>query len=334
MATKMKSSDRLDKNSIDIENNKTYLQKFENVDIAKALKAIANQKIIHYPIDIDFDIEAILEYVNGNDAEKKMLLWHVSEYGTHSLAERNSFIWNTGEFNCWVNHTQPDMLGYVIEIKGNEDGKIFGNVYELDHKAHIEHVRETALPAQTVTIHYANKDDKTISIQDYDEKRNYFMSENGWVTDIRFTPENESELDVILAHESNQRKQTPVGNFKEHIESLIDARINKEAERICSRINTLSEPNSPDKALFMVRLSDEFTSLASSKDQSRLFDILPYEDKAFSQIKGKKGIFVMLENKEVMKPSIKKKILDAEKEVNKHQKKISEKSKKTDREEL
>jgi len=179
------------------------------------------------------------------------------------------------------------------------------------------------------TINYSNGNVNTVSIQDYDTKPQHFMSESGRVINTRFTPENESELHAILEHENNQRKQTPVGNLKEHIESLIDNRINEEAERICSQMSALSKPNSPDKALFMIRLSDEFTSLATSLDQDRLFNILPYEDKAFTQVNGKKGIFVTVTSNEVEKSSIKKKILDAEKQVVKQQKSTSKKSEKS-----
>lgn len=46
------------------------------------------------------------------------------------------------------------ILAYAVELTGRERGKIRGNLYELDYAAHFRHIREQALPADTVTLFY------------------------------------------------------------------------------------------------------------------------------------------------------------------------------------
>ena len=319
---------------IETANNGTYLQKFEDVDVLKTLKAIADQKIVHYPNDIKTDMERIPKFIATGNPEMKMLLWHVSDYGTHIIPERDTFIDDTGANSTWTNYLRPGMLSYAVEISGMEAGIVKGNVYELDHLAHVAHVNETSLPFNLVTISYEDMHDVVVSRKEFDVDRHKLMSESGNVKNLRFHPENANEIATILEHEQNQREQTPVGNFKDHIKSLVDSRVKGEADRVCGEMQGLTEPNSPNKTHFMVKLSDEFMRLASSKDQSCLFDALPYKTKTLTNIKGEKGIFLTVTKDEIQKPSVRKQLAAAAKEAAKQQKTAPDKSAKKDREVL
>ena len=292
-----------------------YLQKFQDVDVLATLKAIAAQSIIHHPKDMDIDVEFIRRYAVGDDPEKKMLLWHVSAYGTHHLFERDTFVVGTRDNNCWLNYTYPDMLGYAVEITGMENGKVKGNVYELDHKEHMAHVRRAALPAQTVTISYEDGRDTTVSRREYDDDRHRLMSESGNVTDLRFHPEDESVLAAVLRREQRHREETPKGNFKTHMKKLADNRVQAEAERIVTKFKEKNEPDSPGKTHFIVPLSSDFQFLASSKDLESLFDALPYKTKTITALKGEKGLFATVAKDELQKSSVRARLAQATKEV-------------------
>lgn len=319
---------------VEAANNGTYLQKFEDVDILKTLKTIADQKIVHYPNDIKTDMQFIPKLIASGDPEMKMLLWHVSDYGTHIIPERDTFVSDTGANNTWTSYLRPGMLSYAVEISEMEAGIVKGNVYELDHTAHVAHVKDTALPYKLVTVSYEDMHDLVVSRKEFGTDRHKIMSESGNVKNIRFHPENENELATILEHEKKQREQTPVGNFKDHIKSLVDSRVKSETDRICSEIQGLTEPNSPNKTHFMVKLSDEFMCLASSKDQDRLFDALPYKTKNLTNIKGEKGILLTVTKDEIQKPSIRKQLADAAKQAAARPAKEPDKSAKKDREVL
>ena len=212
---------------IETTDNGTYLQKFENVDILKTLKAIANKTIVHYPNDIKTDMDIIPKLAASGDHEKRMLLWHVSDYGTHINPERDTFFIESGAFGTWTNYLRPGMMSYAIEITNVDNGIVRGNVYQLNHEAHVAYVKENALPSSLVTIHYTDEPSKTVTRQTFDADRTKLMVESGNVTHLRFYPENDKELSAILECQQKQREQTPIGNFKEHIKSLPDNRANQ-----------------------------------------------------------------------------------------------------------
>lgn len=311
-----------------------YLRKFADVDVLATMKGIADQNIVHYPNDIKTDMELIPKFVAKGDAE---LIWHVSDYGTHILPERDAFVIGTGEHSTWTNYLRPDMLSYAVEITGMENGKVKGNVYELNHAEHVEHVRNTALPATSVTISYADGRDTTVSRREFDDDRHRLMSESGHVSGLRFHPEDESVLAAVLRREQRQRAETPKGNFKSHVKKLAENRVQAEAQRIVEAIGDISEPNSPNKTHFMVPLSHEFLFLASTKDHDRLFDALKYKTMNLTNITGEKGIFVtvtkdeILKQRDVQKPSIMGQLEAAKKEAAARPK-AAEQSKKHDKE--
>ena len=315
-----------------------YLKKFADVDVLATLKAIADQVNVHYPNDIKIDMEHIPKLVAKGDPELKMLLWHVSDHGTHILPERDAFVSGTGEHSTWTNYLRPGMLSYAVEITGMENGKVKGNVYELNHEEHVEHVRHAALPATTVTISYEDGREDTVTRRVFDDDRHRLMSESGNVTGLRFHPEDESVLANLLRREQRHRTETPKGNFKPHLKKLADNRVNTEAERVVAAFKELTEPNSPNKTHFAVPLSRDFMYLASSRDQDRLFDALPYKSKAITGLKGEKGLFVTVAKDELLKqsekaqkPSVLGQLAEAAKEAAARPK-AAEQSKKHDKE--
>ena len=80
------------------------------------------------------------------------------------------------------------------------------------------------------------------------------------------------------------------GDFKAHVTALHDSRIETEARRIVDKLKDLSAPNSPNKTHFMVEISPHFDALASTKDNDRLFAMLPYKSLCFTSIKDRHGI--------------------------------------------
>jgi hypothetical protein len=79
---------------------------------------------------------------------------------------------------------------------------------------------------------------------------------------------------------------------------LDDGRICDEAKRIAGEFQKLTEPNSPEKFHFIVKLSQDFCAAATSRDCERLFDFLPYKSFATGGIMGKQGVYAMLPKEE------------------------------------
>lgn len=133
------------------------MQKFENVDILACLDAVMKQNTGFYQSDFEIDKEIIHKAAASPDREDKNLLWLSRPSGTHCFRERDVFLKDTRPYNTWKFHgqqTRDRILAYAVELTGRERGKIRGNLYELDYAAHFRHVREQALPADTVTLFY------------------------------------------------------------------------------------------------------------------------------------------------------------------------------------
>ena len=86
-----------------------------------------------------------------------------------------------------------------------------------------------------------------------------------------------------------------------------DSRIETEARRIVDKLKDLSAPNSPNKTHFMVEISPHFDALASTKDNDRLFSMLPYKSLCFTGMKDRHGLYAVIgkdenRDKEVRRP--------------------------------
>ena len=105
---------------------------------------------------------------------------------------------------------------------------------------------------------------------------------------------------------------------KPTVTALHDSRIETEARRIVDKLKDLSAPNSPNKTHFMVEISPHFDALASTKDNDRLFAMLPYKSLCFTSIKDRHGVYAMInkdERRDVSirkpRPSIRKQLADS-----------------------
>ena len=91
--------------------------------------------------------------------------------------------------------------------------------------------------------------------------------------------------------------------------------IQAEAARLLGRLQSEREPNSPGGTHFMAQLSPDFLIRASTKDQNRLFAMLPFKSLSFSALKDRKGIFAFIQKDEnrdqplrQRKPSVRNKL--------------------------
>ncbi|MCE4768793.1 hypothetical protein LV595_19520 [Clostridioides difficile] len=283
------------------------MQRFDNVDVLAALNAIMKQNTGFYQSDFKYDKEIIARAAASPDAADKTLLWLSRPSGTHCFRERDVFLKDTGAHNTWRFHkeqTRDRVLAYAVEITGVEDGKIRGNLYELDYAQHYQRVKEQSIPADMVRLTYA-----------YGEKeqpvKDFFDSSPdprlGKYQGYEILPNDPEALRDVLQAEQRSRDGLTPGDFKAHVSALHDGLIEHEARRIVERMKGLDNPNSPNKTHFMVELSPAFMQLANTKDTNRLFSMLPYKTLSFSSIKGRRGTYALIgkdesRDKEIRKP--------------------------------
>lgn len=198
--------------------------RFEGVDILDALGQIMELHTQHYKDDFDLDKELIPKLAVSADPEDKRLLWMSRPCGTYTLRERETYLDGSYENNVWKYYheqSKDPVLAYALSIKGIQDGKVVGNLYPLDYPAHVESVKLLACPIERVTVTFEDGAIVTLPYQTRRQFINELSPEHGTPKFMRYEPESEQELAMILKRERFKRSyQVRPGNLKEYIDSL------------------------------------------------------------------------------------------------------------------
>lgn len=196
------------------------MQKFENVDILKSLKAIMQTHTEHYQSDFDIDIKTLKQAAKSQNPEDKKYLWLCRTSGTWCLRERDIFLKGSREHNTfcfYAEQTRNKILVYAVELTGIDRGKVTGNLYELDYQKHYQHVKDASLPTGNTKLVYEHGErtqeaGRRIS-GDADPALGKFLT-------FEEQPKDPAALRGILWDEQYHRDHFDAGNIKEHIEKL------------------------------------------------------------------------------------------------------------------
>lgn len=286
------------------------LQKFENVDVVASLEAIMKQNTAFYQSDFEIDKQILQKAAISPIPEGKRLLWFSRPSGTCCFRERDVFLKDTRQHNTWRfygEQTHDTILAYAVELTGTEQGKIKGNLYELDYPQHFREVIEKSISADNYTLLYEHGELTKPAGQYFDGNTDPQLGKF-----IRFEaqPNDPEALKSLLGEQKKKRIQHTPGDFKSHIDALHDRRIETEARRIVENMKRLGAPDSPEKTQCAVEISPYFVPLATDKDMERLFSMLPYKSLSFSTLEDRHGVYALIDkserNKEMKKsrPSV------------------------------
>ena len=299
------------------------MQKFENVDVIAALDEIMRQNTAFYQSDFDIDKGITQRAAASDQAVDKTLLWMSRPSGTYCFRERDVFLKDTRQHNTWQfygEQTRDKILAYAVELTGTKDDIIRGNLYELDYQQYYRHVIDAALPVSVNRLFYEHGSRDIPAEQYFDGSPDRVL---GDFLRYEAQPYDPVVLQEALQQEQHSREQARPGDFKAHIIASHDSRIETEAQRIVDKLKDLSAPNSPNKTYFMVEILPHFDALASTKDNDRLFAMLPYKSLCFTGIKDWHGVYAMIgkdERRDVSirrpRPSIRKQLTDSKRAAN------------------
>lgn len=196
------------------------MQKFENVDILKSLKAIMQTHTEHFQSDFDIDVKILKQAAKSQNPEDKKYLWICRPAGTWCLRERDTFIKDTREHNTfcfYAEQTRDKILAYAVELTGIEKGMVTGNLYELDYQKHYEHVKDASVPAGDTKLIYENGE----RTQEAGKRiTGDASSDLGKFVNFEEQPKDPAALRGVLWDEKYSRDHFDCGNIKEHIETL------------------------------------------------------------------------------------------------------------------
>lgn len=138
--------------------------RFEDVDLLGALSRIVDLHTQHYKEDFDLDKELISKLAVSDRSEDKQLLWMSRPCGTYTLREREVYLDGSHENKVWrfyQEQTNDPVLAYAISLKEVRDGKIFGNLYPLNYREHVERMKKLTCPIGNVAVAFADGNGRT-----------------------------------------------------------------------------------------------------------------------------------------------------------------------------
>lgn len=250
------------------------LSKFDHMDIFASLAVIMKQNTGFYQSDFEIDKRIIAEKAASIAKEDKTLLWLSRPSGTYCFREYDVFIRDTDQNRTWrfyKEQTCDPILAYAVELTGVQEGKVMGNLYELDYTQHYERVRENAVDAGKVRLVYEHGTREQPAGEIFNA---YLDSRLGRLKDLEVIPKDPEALKSLLREEKRERDMMIQGNFGAHIETLHNRLIEREVQRIMNEKKNFSACSGIDNSDFMAELSPVFKRLASDKDIDRVFSIL------------------------------------------------------------
>lgn len=180
------------------------MKKFIDCDVIAVLYEIMIRHTEHYQNDFDVDIEIITDAADSNKAGDKKLLWFSRSSGTTCVQERNVYIKDTYAHNTWVyygDNTCDPIKAYAVEISGAENGKVIGDLYELDYLQHFRQIKAKALPIHAMQLTYKNGEEKVVT---YGSDRQRYVNDRN-VKLVNYLPKDNIELNDILGEAQAQR---------------------------------------------------------------------------------------------------------------------------------
>ena len=195
------------------------MNKFENIDLIDSLRRIMETNTVHYQSDFKYDENNLRVAAISDNAEDKDLLFMSRRHGTYLFSEAEVFKKGTFAHETWKYYSdQPDsIIAYAVTVKGMENGKAVGDLYELDYAEHVKHVENTAVDADTKTLHYERGNfDVPIDKKFTGAPHPKF----GYLVSYKTKPSDPQQLKAVLADERRSHEALKPGDIDRHISKL------------------------------------------------------------------------------------------------------------------
>ena len=300
--------------------NPDGLQKFMNVDLETVLPQILAQKTAFYQKDLTYALDTMREGAATEDPAKRNFVVIFRQSGVECLNERDMFIAGTRSYNtCQYYHrqTREPVLAYSVELLGDGKNGLRANLYQQDQHQMAKFTERASSPYTDVTVTFIGGKEVRIPEKEYNyETIPSLKYHYGDIMDTRNEADDESVVQGALRREHDRRERMPKGHIAVHVQKLEVSRIQTEADRLASKLQSLTEPNTPDKTHFMVEVSPYVLPLASQDDMHRLFQKVQEQVKQpmyIAQPDGERGQYFFMRREEraqeqTHKPSIKEQL--------------------------
>lgn len=293
------------------------LRKFLNVDLEKVLPQIMKQKTAFYQTDLQYALDDMRRGIATDDPSKRNFVVIFRESGVECMNERDMMIAGTRSYNTcqfYDKQSREPVLAYSVELLGDGQKGLRGNLYQQDQHRLAKFTERAASPHTDVTLTFSDGAEVRIPVkEDTYETVSGLKYTHGDLLERRNEAEDESRVQSAVYREHERREDMPKGYIGPHVQRLEAQRIQTEADRLVSKLQSLTEPNASDKIHFTAEVSVYFTPLASQEDINLLFAKVRDQVKQplyIDKTEGKAGISFFMQREErtqnqQRKPSIK-----------------------------
>lgn len=162
--------------------------RLENVDIIDVLQFIVDNNTSNYIADFEYDKMTLLNFKR----ESKNFLWMSRDNGTWIFPEDEVFFTGTAAFNTWTSYSvkNDSVKAFMVEVERVSDGRVYGNITELDYERHVDYLVSVAETPREVQLTFKDSM-RNFSMQEYNNNSEAIRNRYGPVVERKFLPENE-----------------------------------------------------------------------------------------------------------------------------------------------
>ena len=175
----------------------------KEIELFPFLKQVVEQTTTHYKEDFQIDMTTLGEAVYRRDLDQRTFLWMARPLGTNLVLERNAFLRETDGHKIWTHYADMSegIQAYRIVVNGGRRDTPVGTVHKLNYPEQVKRVMANALHAVRIELEYADGQVRGVPQEKYREEREWLFIEYGMPRLIRYCPENEHELENVIAAE-------------------------------------------------------------------------------------------------------------------------------------
>ncbi|MFI3279623.1 MAG: hypothetical protein R3Y55_03760 [Rikenellaceae bacterium] len=198
---------------------------FKNIDILDFMGQVVEINTDHYKTDLEYDKKTLTKVLEG-PALGQRFLWVSRKSGTHLFQEREVFLERTSASHAWQFWQGGHYHGlyFLLEPKMVENGRLIGDVTQIDGAKHAEYAKECEHPSIGVVVTFETSDkDYRCSVSEYHDKADEIVKKHGKIKDVYYVAFDEEVLNramsVVRTGVLKGAKETPVDQYLKKLAS-------------------------------------------------------------------------------------------------------------------
>lgn len=174
----------------------------KEIELIPFLEGVMKRTTKHYQEDLNIDFQRLKEAAK-DPGDEHVFYWMARPCGTWIVTERDAFLEGSSGHTVWTyyDNMAKGIQAYRVVVTGIRDDMPLGTVRKLNYPEQVKRVKAHALPAVKVEITFMSGQRREVPVEKYPHERKRLFTEYGISRYVRYCPENEAELDRVLAAE-------------------------------------------------------------------------------------------------------------------------------------